>query len=121
MVEARKFDVQMSWVGRVAVLSVVGDVDALTAPDLAEAIFAAQAEKPNAVIVDFSDVEFLASAGMTVLVNAHQELTPEARFLVVAEGPGTSRPIKLMGLDTLFAVHPTLDAALGAGSQSREG
>lgn len=117
MVEARNFNVATSWVDRTAVLSVGGDVDALTAPDLAEAIFAVQAEQPSAVIVDFSDVEFLASAGMTVLVNAHQELTPEARFLVVAEGPGTSRPLKLMGLDSLFALYPTLAAALGAGTE----
>ncbi len=112
MVEARKFDVQTSWVDRTAVLSVGGDVDALTAPELAEAIFAVQDEQPRAVIVDFSNVEFLASAGMTVLVNAHQQLSPEAQFMVVAEGPGTSRPLKLMGLDSLFALHPTVAAAL---------
>ena len=32
--------------------------------------------------------------------------------MVVAEGPGTSRPLKLMGLDSLFALHPTVAAAL---------
>lgn len=107
MVEARKFDVKTSRVGGVAVLSVRGDIDALTAPSLTEAIAAAQAEQPSAVIVDLSDVEFLASAGMTALVTAHQQITPSAQFLVVADGPGTSRPIKLMGVDGLLALYST--------------
>jgi len=114
VVEAPKFEVQQSLVGRAAVLSVRGDFDALTAPSLAEAIFAAQAEQPSAVIVDLSTVDFLASAGMTVLVDAHQKLTPAVQFLVVADGPGTSRPMKIMGLDSLLALYPTLDEALGA-------
>jgi len=67
-----------------------GDIDALTAPSLAEALFAAQAERPSAVIVDLSTVDFLASAGMTVLIDAHQKITPGAQFLVVAEGAGTA-------------------------------
>jgi anti-sigma B factor antagonist len=114
MVEARKFDVKTSRVGGVAVLSVRGDIDALTAPSLTDAIAAAQAEQPSAVIVDLSDVEFLASAGMTALVTAHQQITPSAQFLVVADGPGTSRPIKLMGVDGLLALYSTLDVAISA-------
>jgi anti-sigma B factor antagonist len=114
MVEPPKFNVQHSRVGRATVLSVRGDIDALTAPSLAEAIAAARAGQPAAVIVDLSTVEFLASAGMTVLIDAHQKSAPGAQLLIVAEGPGTSRPIKLMGLDSLLALHPTLDAALGA-------
>jgi anti-sigma B factor antagonist len=114
MVEALKFDVTTSRVGGAAVLSVHGDIDALTAPNLAEAISTAQAEQPSAVIVDLSDVEFLASAGLTALVAAHQRITPGARFLVVADGPGTSRPIKLMRVDSLLALYSTLDVAISA-------
>jgi anti-sigma B factor antagonist len=114
MVEVRKFDVKRSRVGRAALLSVRGDIDALTAPSLAEAIFAAQAEQPSAVIVDLSDVEFVASAGMSALVTAHQLVTPGAQFLVVADGPGTSRPMQLMGVDSLLALYSTLDVAISA-------
>ncbi|MDT5398914.1 MAG: hypothetical protein QOK33_2145 [Mycobacterium sp.] len=111
----RAFDVGQSRVAGAVVLSVQGDVDALTAPRLAEAILDALPEQ-SAVIVDLSDVEFLASAGMTALITAHERMAPGARFVVVADGPGTSRPLKLMGLDSLLAIYPTLDEAISACS-----
>jgi anti-sigma B factor antagonist len=110
----RAFDVAQSSVAGAVVLSVHGDVDALTAPRLTEALLGTQSGHPAAVIVDLTGVEFLASAGMTALVTAHQQLSPSVQFMVVADGPGTSRPLKLMGIDSLLALYPTLDEALSA-------
>jgi anti-sigma B factor antagonist len=112
----RAFDVGQSQVAGAVVLSVQGDVDALTAPRLVEAILGALSEQSSAVVVDLSDVEFLASAGMTALITANELIAPGARFLVVADGPGTSRPLKLIGLDSLLAIYPTLDEAVSACS-----
>jgi anti-sigma B factor antagonist len=100
--------------GDVSILSVSGDVDALTAPELTQAIAAAADESPAVVIVDLSDVAFLASAGMSVLVEAKELVGPNAKLLVVADGPATSRPIKLVGIDKLVSLHPNLDDALKA-------
>lgn len=97
--------------GSVAVLAVTGDVDMLTATRLAAAIDTALATAPTAVIVDLSKVEFLASAGMSALVAAHADAAP-VRLVVVADGPATSRPMKVVGLDSLVAIYPTLDDAL---------
>ncbi|BCI92312.1 hypothetical protein NIIDMKKI_75180 [Mycobacterium kansasii] len=47
-------------------------------------------------------MDFLASAGMTVLVTANAQVVAPTRFAVVADGPATSRPIKLMGIDSVF-------------------
>jgi hypothetical protein len=57
-------------------------------------------------------VEFLASAGLSVLVNGQAEVVPPTKFAVVADGPATSRPIKLMGIDSVLSLHRTLDNAL---------
>ena len=67
---------------------------------------------PSALVIDLSKVEFLASAGMTVLVSAHAEVVPPTKFAVVADGPATSRPIKLTGIDSVFPLYRTLDGAL---------
>jgi anti-sigma B factor antagonist len=107
-------DVRQARIAGALVLTVRGDVDALTAPGLTEAIHDAPLGQP--VIVDLSEVDFLASAGMTVLVSAHQRFSPDAQFMVVADGPATSRPLKLMGLDSVLALYPTLDEALSACS-----
>jgi anti-sigma B factor antagonist len=106
------FDVQRKWIERVVVLSVRGDIDALTAPQLSDAILDALSEEPSAMIVDLSAVDFMASSGMAVLVSTQERVTPTAVFGVVADGPGTSRPLKLMGLDAVIPIHPTLDDAL---------
>ncbi|MGB3480878.1 MAG: STAS domain-containing protein [Mycobacterium sp.] len=100
------------WVGRVAVLSVSGVVDMLTAPQLEEAIGAAVGKTPAALIVDLTDVEFLASAGMGVLVGAHDQLPAEVKFAVVADGPVTSRPLKLVGIADIVDLFQTRDEAL---------
>jgi anti-sigma B factor antagonist len=107
-------DVQTSSIDGVEVLTVRGALDLLTAPTLAEAIDAALGEAAGAVVVDLSKLEFLASAGMTVLLEGHAAACDvEKGFAVVADGPGTSRPMRMMGVDQVVAVHPTLEAALG--------
>jgi anti-sigma B factor antagonist len=105
------FAVEQSRIAGAVLLSVRGDVDALTAPRLTEAILGTLAEPPSPVIVDLSEVDFLASAGMTALVTANERI---AQLLVVADGPGTSRPLTLLGLDGMLALYPTLGEAVGA-------
>lgn len=108
------FEVGKHQVDQAVVLTVSGEVDMLSSPMLAEAIQTALAAKPAALIVDLSKVGFLASAGMTVLVTTQAELQPPAKFAVVADGSATSRPIKLMGIDSVLSLYPSLNDALSA-------
>jgi anti-sigma B factor antagonist len=112
--------ITVDWLGRIAVVAVSGDVDMLTAPKLAEAITAAALQEPAALIVDLSGVRFLASAGMAVLISAHQALAPPSRFGVVADGPVTGRPLTLVGVDTIVAVYPTLAEAVNDSADVSE-
>jgi anti-sigma B factor antagonist len=98
----------------VAVLSVGGEIDLATAPALEAAIDEVLGEDPPMLVIDLSGVEFLASAGLRILVATRQKLGESAPFAVVASGPATSRPIQLTGLEEVFPLYPTLDAALGA-------
>ncbi|ORA22525.1 STAS domain-containing protein [Mycobacterium aquaticum] len=100
--------------GDISVVAVSGTVDMLTAPRLEEAIRTATKSSPSAVVVDLSGVDFLASAGMGVLVASHNALQPAMRFAVVADGPATSRPLKLVGIDDVVELFATLDEALAA-------
>ena len=50
---------------------------------------------------------------MSVLVAAQEAADAMlVRFGIVAEGPATSRPIRLLGIDAILALYPTLDDAL---------
>ena len=106
--------IEQQRIGQIEVLSVAGVVDMLTAPRLQEAIAAAAKDSPQGVIVDLGAVDFLASAGMGVLVAARDELPDSVRFAVVADGPATSRPLKLVGVAEIVGLHATLDEALAA-------
>jgi anti-anti-sigma factor len=106
--------IQERRIGDISVVSVTGTVDMITAPKLEAAIASAVESSPAAVVVDFTDVEFLASAGMGVLVAAHGDLSPAVKLVVVADGPATSRPLKLVGIADVVDLFATLDEALSA-------
>lgn len=95
----------------VVVLSVHDVVDAATAPELGAAIDKVLDAGPAALVLDLTAVSFLASAGMTTLMKA-KERAGDLGFAVVADGPATSRPLRLLGLDTELAVCATVDEAL---------
>lgn len=110
--DAPPFEVGEYQTGQAVVVTVSGEVDMLSAPRLSGAIRTALAAKPAALIVDLLKVTFFASAGMTVLVNAQADAKPPTQVAVVAEGAATSRPIKLMGIDSALPLFSTLDGAL---------
>lgn len=91
-----------------------GVVDMLTAPQLEQAIGTALAKKPSGLVVDLTEVEFLASAGMGVIVAAHDQKDDATTFCIVAEGPATSRPLKLVGIADIVPMYASLDEALSA-------
>ncbi|WP_036518079.1 STAS domain-containing protein [Nocardia sp. 348MFTsu5.1] len=95
------------------VLSVEGTIDVLTAPLLTESVTAALAGRPRGLIIDLTDTAFLASAGMSALLVAHAS-APTGHFGVVADGPSTGRPLKLVGLHLAMTIYPTLATALAA-------
>lgn len=102
------------WFGRTVVLGASGVIDMLTSPQLEVSIATSLEKNPTAIIVDLTDVDFLASAGMGVLVAARDQASPEIGFGVVASGPATSRPLKLVGLAEIVGLFSTLDEARAA-------
>jgi anti-sigma B factor antagonist len=117
-VPAFHFAVEQKTIDGVSVLAVRGDIDMLTAPILTQAVSNVLTEDAAALIIDLTEVDFLASLGMAVLVTAQQECGDAKRLVVVADGSATSRPLKLVGLDTVLNLHPSLDEALKALSLS---
>ncbi|MCV7150402.1 STAS domain-containing protein [Mycolicibacterium pyrenivorans] len=96
------------------VLHVAGDLDVLTAPTLGTHLDVAlsSAIPTSVVIVDLTDVEFLSSVGISVLVETHRlTACTDLSLRVVAEGPVTSRPLRLMRLDEVIDLYPTVEAA----------
>lgn len=98
----------------ITVLAVGGEVDLATAPIFEKAIADALADNPPAFVIDLTEVSFLASAGLQLLVATQERIGATGEFAVVADGPATSRPIQLTELDKIFALYSLLDDALAA-------
>jgi anti-sigma B factor antagonist len=106
------FSVRVDDHGETVVMSVVGDVDLITAPELAESISRVLERRPRTVVVDLTEVDFLGSAGMGVLIGGHQEAGDHSRFRVVAAGHATFRPMELIGVADIISIYPTRDQAM---------
>jgi anti-sigma B factor antagonist len=98
--------------GRIIVLTVSGVIDMANAVELTAAVGAVLLERPLALIIDLSAVEFLGSAALRVLAVANARVSVSGRFAVVANTTATRRPIELTDLNEILAVYPTLADAL---------
>lgn len=99
-----------------AVLSVQGEIDLGTAPKLREALLPVLEHHTGPVVVDLSDVGFMDSTGVHVLIETLERLKLENRQLAIAcsEGGQVHRLLALVGLlDTLRVYHPRESAATG--------
>ncbi len=106
------FNAHESLLDGLVVVSVSGSVDMLTAPGLADAIDSALAKRPDGLIVDLSKVDFLGSAGISVLMKTKDSISDSTQFCVVADGPTTHRPLTLLGINEIMPLCRTLDDAV---------
>ena len=95
------------------VVTVGGEIDALTAPELG-AWVTSQLAAVSLVVVDLDRVRFLGSAGLSVLLAANELATRENRYLwlVVPRRGMANRALEVTGLSERFNVAETVVAAL---------
>jgi anti-anti-sigma factor len=103
--------------GAAVVLSVAGELDVLTGSLLRRALSDSLSDPAaGAVIADLTQVTFMSSTGIAVLVDAHWEAGRRSKPLRVVVGPTTqiSRVLQTTGTQHLLKVYPDLDTALRA-------
>ena len=98
----------------VAVVSIGGEIDLSTAPAFEAVIAEALEEDPPALVIELSEVTFLASVGLRILAATQEEFGTSTQIAVVADNAAASRPMQLTGLDNVISLYPTLDEALTA-------
>ncbi len=101
----------------VAVLDVRGEIDLGTAPALREALLPVLEREAGPVVVDLSEIEFMDSTGLHVLVDTLRQLEPQnRRFAIVCrEGGQLHRLLAVVGLLEALTVHRALESAVIGG------
>ncbi len=96
-----------------AVISVSGDIDLYTSPDLRKEIAKLAKKKKNPLVVNLEQVDYMDSSGVATLVEGLQ-LTGryEGSFRVASLNDGVREVFELARLDKVFDVYDNLDQAL---------
>ena len=96
------------------VIRLGGELDLYNADAVREALFTACDGGPERVVVDLSEVEFMDSTALGVLIEARTKLPNRKAFLLASAGLETRRALHISGLDRHFSVHDSVDDALAA-------
>jgi anti-sigma B factor antagonist len=104
--------VQSRQQGTWTILDVKGEIDLSTAPRLRERIVELVEGGSYNIVVNLSDVPFMDSTGLGVLVGSLKRVRERDGTLALA---GVARPVQrvlsLTGMDKVFPIHPTVDEA----------
>ena len=98
--------------GDACVVKLGGELDLYNAPQVREALGEACADSPARVVVDLSEVDFIDSTALGVLIEARTRLDNRRAFLLAAPGLETKRALEISGLDRHFIVHNSVPEAL---------
>jgi anti-sigma B factor antagonist len=89
--------------GATATLTLVGELDAHTAPALADAIETAVAAGATAIVVDANGLSFCDSSGIQVLIQARERLVPNGGTVaLVGVQRSVEKVLAVTGLLELF-------------------
>lgn len=94
------------------VVSVAGDVDNDSAPELRRVLSSAFADGASRVVVDLSKTDFLDSSGLGALVGVNKEHASDGELLVVCPKAQLRKLFQISRLDEVLLVLSDMDSAL---------
>jgi len=95
------------------VVAVTGEIDLFTAPEFKQRMSAPIDDGRSNLVVDLSATTFIDSSSLGVLIGAHRRLKLRGGSLVVVcENEAIAKTFKITGLDGVFTIAPSVEAAL---------
>jgi anti-sigma B factor antagonist len=96
-------------------VSVIGELDQATAPQLRSALGDALGVQSTPVLVDLTDCGFIDSTGLSLLVEAKRRLAEDDRqFAVCCPDADVRRLLELTGIDEAVGLFDSKDEAVAA-------
>jgi len=83
----------------------MGELDLATAGDLRDRFVGLAADGATLVTVDMSDLSFIDSTGLSVLIRALKDLRQRGGEMTLrSPGPGARKVLEITGLTEIFAI-----------------
>jgi anti-anti-sigma factor len=101
MLPSSDLELEVDLRGDVAIVSMAGDLDVSTAPELVDLCRSVYARGAREVVIDLTDTGFLDSAGLRALIGAHQ-LFGDVRLSHPSEP--VMRLLEITGLVDYFSI-----------------
>jgi anti-sigma B factor antagonist len=100
--------------GEAIVVRLAGELDLYNAGEARTALADASVQAPERLVVDLSEVTFIDSTGLGILVEARTKLKNRRALILAAPQLETRRALEVSGLDRYLPVYGTVDEALAA-------
>jgi anti-sigma B factor antagonist len=107
-------EIQIQEYKRVAVVTISGRIDSSSSADLETSLQALVDKGKRNLVLDLSKVEFLSSSGLRVIVNAYKACKEVGQLCVAQPSERAASSLSIAGIDTLFKVYPTREAAIAS-------
>jgi anti-sigma B factor antagonist len=96
------------------VVGLRGDLDIASVDDLRGQLRSARQAHGDHLILDLTDLEFMDSQGLSVIIGCHKAVSAAGGSLaLVAPRPIVLRTLQITGLDRRFAIFNTVEEASG--------
>jgi anti-sigma B factor antagonist len=111
--DSLSIDVTNAADGRVQLFGLGGSLDIASSPTLRAGLMEAADRDRHEIVVDLTHLEFLDSTGLGALIGAHKRAAEHGGSVrLVAQEGQILRLLRITGLLDVFAVYPTIEAAL---------
>jgi len=108
-----KLDVQAIRTGKRVIIRVSGDAGLANVAHLEAELTSVASSRPPLVIIDFTDLNFIASRGMGALMGFHRRMTLQKGEVRVVAPPARVRDaLQIARLHDVLQIFDTLDQAL---------
>jgi len=106
------FDASLKSIDGIVTITISGELDRKAAPSFQEKVEEATKLDLNALVLDLKGLEYMASAGLRVLIFAKQHISKEITLYVVGAQELVADTITKTGFDQSIVMLPEYDAAI---------
>jgi len=108
-------NIRTSEIGQVRVITVSGSIDALTAGDV-EAVLVDQAANGHSrLVIDMSQVEFMSSAGLRMILTGLKACRQAGGDLrIAAAQPGVANILNIAGFTSVLKIYDQIELAVSS-------
>jgi anti-anti-sigma factor len=101
-------------IGDVIVAQLAGEIDTMDSDGLGEALAEIVAAQPAGLVLDFAQVTYIASVGLSLLLKLAQDMRKaKGKLVIAAVTPAVKTVLDTVHLGAAIPIETTVEAALG--------